>query len=231
MLHRMSQGWWSARHPHWTRTGVLAASVLAVLAIAVPVYLAARPSGRPSAAPSSVPATSAPIVTPSTTPTPTDDASASDRPSSAPPASTANAMTYLNTLTPDGAGPDTETVPKLAKIHDEFHSISTETGGCARSKDNSFAYPLAGQYARFRTNVALQSNQDPNIPSPQAIITITVDQRVVFDRLMKVGEIAPVDVPVAGGTELVLRQRYRGLFPDTCYTPATVFWADAALVS
>jgi hypothetical protein len=214
----------------WTIAGGVA-SVVAVVITLITMAAQSAPnvsaSGAPETAVGQTPSSS--LATPAVAEGSSTDAA--NRPPTGASSSSPNVL-YLSDEQPlGGAEPDTTTIPYLVGISNDAHSLSTDTGGCARNQDNTFVYTING-YSIFRTTLALQSTHQAGSPNRivKVLVTVSLDDSVAYSTVLNVGDQVPIELSVKNHSTIELRQQYRGDYPNTCYTPATVFWADAQLV-
>jgi hypothetical protein len=198
--------------------GTLLAGVAAVLALFVHSTQQDKAS---SATTASVPTTIAQIAD-TTTP---EGAGSAISGLSGVPAETGPSAQYLADLQPlSGGTPDT--TPHDIRGTTYLHSISAQTGGCARNQEAAFVYNLGTHFRAFDAVVGLS---DQSTDAARVEAQVTADSMSLFTAIVSVGHPKAVHVTVSGRLHLTVRQVYLGPNPNICSEAGDVTWGNARL--
>jgi serine/threonine protein kinase len=133
---------------------------------------------------------------------------------------------YLSDATPlPDDIPDT-TPQQMGGIY-YLHSVSTESGGCARDYQNTFSYVINREFHSFKATIGLNDQSLDNIPVG---MEIDADGRALYSGVFKTGKLVKVDLDVTGVRELELKQTYLGPNPNICSSSVTIVWGNAELL-
>lgn len=201
--------------------GTLLAGVAAVLAL----FVHDAQQGKASAT-TTVPGSPTTMAQPSeaaTSATDTADSSTSMQPGAA--ADTGSPTQYLADLEPlSGGTPDT--APQDIRGTTYLHTISAQTGGCARNQEAEFVYNLGTHFRSFDAVVGLS---DQSTDAARVQVRIVADGQSLFTAIVSVGHPKTVHVAVAKKLHLTVGQTYLGPDPHLCSEAGDVVWGDARL--
>jgi hypothetical protein len=153
----------------------------------------------------------------------TTDSSASTQPGG--PADTGSPTQYLADLEPLSSGmPDT--APHDIRGTTFLHSISAQTGGCARNQEAKFVYNLG---THFRTFDAVVGLSDQSTDAGRVQVQAIADGGSLFSAIVGVGHPKTVHVAVTNKLHMTVRQTYLGPNPNLCSEAGDVVWGDARL--
>jgi hypothetical protein len=178
-----------------------------------------------------VPAATTAIAGPSTTLAPAADVTTSTL-------DLAGSATSVQAVVPGGAEPATQYLADLEPIsggapdstpHDirgmtYLHSISAQTGGCARNQKAAFVYNLG---THFRSLDAVVGLSDESTEAARVEVEVVADGASLFTAVVIVGHPRTVHVAVTGRLHVTLQQTYLGPNPNICSEAGDVVWGDA----
>jgi len=200
--------------------GTLLAGVAAVLALFVHDAQQGKASATTTASP---PTTVAQPVETATSATDATDSSTSTQPGGD--AGTGSPTQYLADLEPlSGGTPDT--APQDIRGTTFLHSISAQTGGCARNQEAEFVYNLGTHFRSFEAVVGLS---DQSTDAARVQVRIVADGASLFTAIVAVGHPKTVHVAVTDRLHLTVRQTFLGPNPHLCSEAGDVVWGDARL--
>jgi NPCBM/NEW2 domain len=141
---------------------------------------------------------------------------------SAEPGPSTEYLADLETLS--GGTPDT--APQDIRGSTYLHSISAQTGGCARNQKAAFVYNLGTHFRAFDAVVGLS---DQSTEAARVEVRVIADSGSLFTAIVSVGHPKTVHVAVTGKLHMTVQQTYLGPNQNLCSEAGDVVWGDARL--
>lgn len=130
---------------------------------------------------------------------------------------------YLADLEPiSGGTPDS--TPRDIRGTTYLHSISAQTGGCARNQKAAFVYNLG---THFRSLDAVVGLSDESTETARVEVEVVADGASLSAAIVTVGHPKTVHVAVTERLHATLQQTYLGPNPNLCSEAGDVVWGDA----
>lgn len=219
------------RARRWAIYGGVAAVLavpIAVVAIIVQVATAGGDASPPDASPTLAAQTSSAPLPPTTAAPTTASPSATSEPPTAPPSGDGASPVLLNTLeSVNDAYIKTDPTDLGGTTYVDL--VRQDAHGCNKQRAD---YNLAKQYARFTAKAGLRDDYDrPELAWTFAVYNVDGGtERALFKKIIKFGDVVPVNVSVAGVLRLRLSiERADSRAPCRPFNGFDAVWAEPTL--